>query len=78
MGYVLSGLFPNFHVAFQYCERQLSSDRLLLPPGVLGGGLGLCCETASKGMEVHMHLLGCKEDVQYLCECCSLPAAASS
>lgn len=42
VGYVLPGLFLNFLAAFKYCEgRQLSSDSLLLPPGVLGGGLGL-------------------------------------
>lgn len=60
VGYVLPGLFLNFLAAFQYCEgRQLSSVSFLLSPGVLGGGLGLCSETASKGMEGQMHLLGC-------------------
>lgn len=42
VGYVLPGLFLKFLAAFKYCEgRQPSSDSLLLPPGVLGGGLGL-------------------------------------
>lgn len=79
VGFVLPGLLLNFLAAFQYFEgRWPSSDSFLLPPGVLGGGLGLCCEIASKGMEGQMHLLGCKKNVQYLRECCSLPTAASS
>lgn len=42
MDYVLPGLFPHFLAVFKYCEgRQLTSGSLLLPPGVLGGGLGL-------------------------------------
>ena len=42
MDYGLPGLFPHFLAMFKYCEgRQLTSGSLLLPPGVLGDGLGL-------------------------------------
>ena len=68
----LPGLFPNFLAACKYCEgRQPGSDSLPLPPGALGGGLGL--EVASKGAEGHTRVLGCEKAVGWPRQYCSLP-----